>query len=215
MSRILNRALLVEGNDDKHVIQQLLAWNKVGTLLAREEIIDCTGYESLIENLELRLKTGGPDLIIGAVVDADTDPAGRWQSIRDRFSRYAKLPDQMPERGLIISTEREVRFGLWLMPDNRLPGMLEDFYQSLIPEDDHLIGHARATVAGLPPPRRFSDRHEQKAVVHSWLAWQEDPGTPLGLSIRKTYADGAATAADPFMDWMRTLFAPATAGLAV
>jgi hypothetical protein len=45
-----------------------------------------------------------------------------------------------------------------------------------------------------------------KAQLHTWLAWQEQPGTPLGLAITNRYLDADALHAQQLMDWIRQLF---------
>ena len=45
-----------------------------------------------------------------------------------------------------------------------------------------------------------------KAQLHTWLAWQEQPGTPLGLAITNRYLDANAPHAQKLMDWIRQLF---------
>jgi hypothetical protein len=93
------------------------------------------------------------------------------------------------------------------MPDNTLPGMLENFIQFLVPPDNALWPRAEECVAQIPEPeRRFPPEHQIKAHVHTWLAWQEEPGTPLGLAITKRYLDADVPHAHQLMDWIRRLF---------
>jgi hypothetical protein len=84
------------------------------------------------------------------------------------------------------------------MPDNDVsPGMLEDFLKRCIPEDDPLIARAEACVEealqildGPPPIKgRLTRAKRPKAVMHTWLAWQKEPGTALGQAITKYYIE--------------------------
>ncbi|MEX1363933.1 MAG: DUF3226 domain-containing protein [Nannocystaceae bacterium] len=54
--------------------------------------------------------------------------------------------------------------------------------------------------------RRFVDAHRSKAVVHTWLAWQRDPGTPLGHATTMRYLDPSRTPAPQFRTWLVDLF---------
>ena len=96
------------------------------------------------------------------------------------------------------------RIGIWIMPDNKIPGILEDFVKYLIPEDDSLRDYSLQCVDNLPE-KRFKDSYRSKAEIHTWLAWQEEPGTPMGLAVTKKYlcnVDSART----FLDWLNRLF---------
>jgi hypothetical protein len=47
----------------------------------------------------------------------------------------------------------------------------------------------------------------KKAHVHTWLAWQEEPGTPMGLAITKKYLKNVHS--EPclrFISWIRRLY---------
>lgn len=93
------------------------------------------------------------------------------------------------------------------MPDNRIPGMLEDFAACLIPKENALSIRAKQAVDGIPAEERvFSPTHTTKAYLHTWLAWQKDPGTPIGLAITKRFLDAAAPEAAGFLTWMSHLF---------
>lgn len=78
---------------------------------------------------------------------------------------------------------------VWMMPDNESAGMLESFACKLISSEDPAWVHASATVASLPEDAgRFSrERHLEKALIHTWLAWREEPGCPLGTAVAKNY----------------------------
>lgn len=64
---------------------------------------------------------------LGVVVDANGDAAARWDQLRRSLGReFAGLPDQIPAEGLEVVHAQRPRFGVWIMPDNRCKGMLED-----------------------------------------------------------------------------------------
>ena len=45
-----------------------------------------------------------------------------------------------------------------------------------------------------------------KAHVHTWLAWQKEPGKPMGQAITKRYLDANAPHAQQLIVWIRKLF---------
>jgi hypothetical protein len=74
----------------------------------------------------------------------------------------------------------------------------------LIPEDDSLRDYSLKCVENLPD-KRFKDSFRSKAEIHTWLAWQEEPGTPLGLAVTKKYLSNVDSA-QTFLDWLNRLF---------
>jgi len=144
----------------------------------------------------------------GIVVDANGDVDARWASIRNILlsEGYPEAPDSPAPDGTILSAPGRARVGAWLMPDNASPGMLEDFAARLIPADDYLWARAAEVVDGIPDEhRRFAAGHRSKAVVHTWLAWQETPGSPMGQAIGQGSLPATAPDALRFVAWLRRL----------
>ena len=97
--------------------------------------------------------------------------------------------------------------GIWLMPDNTISGMLEHFVRLLIPEGDALWPVAESSVKqAIAVERRFPETQVMKANIHTWLAWQEEPGKPMGQAITKRYFDAVAPQAQQLVGWLRRLF---------
>lgn len=198
--------LLVEGPEDQHVIQHLSTKN--GVARGSFEIVAKGGYENLLNTLDVELD-GSELQRLGIVVDADSDITTRWHSLRNRLQRcgYASLPQQPQSGGIIIEDLDQVTLGIWIMPNNQLPGMLEDFITYLVPPGDPLWDHAKQCTADIPAnERRFASHQQVKAEIHTWLAWQEFPGTSLGLAITRQYLDSRLPIAQQFLTWLRQLF---------
>ncbi|MGH2495980.1 MAG: DUF3226 domain-containing protein [Ktedonobacteraceae bacterium] len=53
---------------------------------------------------------------------------------------------------------------------------------------------------------RFRNAHESKARIHTWLAWQKEPGKPMGQAITARYLDADALHARQLIAWIRKLF---------
>lgn len=45
-----------------------------------------------------------------------------------------------------------------------------------------------------------------KAFIHTWLAWQESPGRPMGQAITAHCFEYNAPLANLFVEWLRNLF---------
>ena len=93
------------------------------------------------------------------------------------------------------------------MPDNKTYGMLENFVSNLIPQTDLLWPIAQDIVQKvIEKDCRFRPTYKIKAELHTWLAWQEEPGKPMGQAITKGYLKASAIHAQEFISWMRQLF---------
>jgi hypothetical protein len=198
--------LLVEGKDDQHVVYHLAEHHR---LPERFTVKDKGGAENLLTTLKVELKASGLERL-GIIADADTDLRSRWQAIRDILAAagYAHIPLVPDPDGAIIRQEGRPTVGIWIMPDNTLSsGMLEHFIGFLVPAGDPLWYRAEDCIEHIPPEtRRFPPQHQIKAHVHTWLAWQIEPGAPLGQAITKRYLDADAPHARQLIAWLRRLF---------
>ena len=202
--------LFVEGNDDVHSIIQFMSrhgfdWSR--PLPTSLPYLKASGSDAaVLRGLSAGLKTW---LRFGIVVDADDDPERRWNEIR-RESKKAGvvLPDSPPVTGLIVpGITPDRRFGVWMMPDNQLPGRLEDFLQQLIPSGDPLWSHAQgSTIAARSLGAAFKPSHLGKAQFRTWLAWQEQPGLPPGLALHRKFLAADSAPALRFLAWFKRLF---------
>lgn len=198
--------LLVEGRDDREVVYQLCNRLNLDNR-GHFDVVTAQGVEGVLAELPVRLKTTVP--ILGVVVDADYELSSRWEAIRDKLSARGYAPPEAPhEAGTIIIPPADThlpRVGVWVMPDNQLPGRLEDFLLLLVPPGDDLVDHAHSSVDAIEQPL-FTDSDRPKAVIHTWLAWQEEPGTPLGLAVTRRYLLTEHVTLDRFVSWLQDLF---------
>jgi len=202
--------LLVEGRDDQHSILHLLQrhgynWNDVN--VNRPFIAPKEGFQELLVALPVAIK--GPYERIGAVLDANANLAGRWAQIRDRLtSTGVALPPTPDPAGTIVTGIRpDSKVGVWLMPDNRTPGRLEDFLATLVPAGDPCWPLAEEVVVearGRGAKCKAGDH--VKSVIHTWLAWQEDPGLPFGTALRANVFTHDTEDAQRFVEWFQRLF---------
>ncbi len=199
-----NQQLLVEGKDDLHVLSALCMKY---ALPKNFDIIDCDGIENLTEQIPQRLKQSSIKTI-GIIVDADTDIKNRWDSLNSTLEAQGfKLPTEIPSDGLIIN-QNHVTVGIWIMPNNNLNGMLEDFISFLVPKEDKLLPIVKSTLNSIEAENLNSYPliHKSKAIIHTWLSWQEDPGTPMGLGITKRYLNTDEETCTRLINWIKQLF---------
>lgn len=217
------KILLVEGKSDFHLIRNLLGHHNLNCTEASKparsnsdniSIEPKDGINLLLDGLEVLLLRGELQQL-GIVVDADQNPESRWEQLKSRIlgAGAATLPDKFPADGLHFilnrSTQPDIKVGIWMMPDNQEKGYLEHFASQMIPEADPLWPRVLNCVAQIPQEqRRFSTVHTRKAELHTWLAWQEAPGKPMGLALRSQYLDAQAPIAQQFVAWATQLFTP-------
>lgn len=213
--------LRVEGTDDLHVICHLLKRHGIDLdpqrpSVSRPRILkseSSAGLEAGIESLIALI----PDVIsiaeapTGFVVDADPHigVTRRWASVRTKLrAAGVDAPEVVPSNGFVgRSQATNVAVGVWLMPDNTRSGTLETFLEDLIQDEDTLIDLAKSAVQQAERlDRRFAEPHRAKAVLHTWLAWQANPGVPYGVGIASHYFRHDSPAALAFVEWFRTLF---------
>lgn len=179
------RRLLVEGGADKRVIPYLMEANGVVWPKGQEPVsIDAQGsVGEILQPGVIGAELRASELeALGVMVDADRDAAARWRELKARCrGEFDSLPAAIPTGGLNTVHKTGTRFGVWIMPDNRFEGMLEDFLIRLMPpESEPLYDLAQRCVGNASElGARFSANHRSKAELHTWLAWQDEPGKQL------------------------------------
>jgi len=200
----MNQILLVEGNDDLHVISALCVKFNIPQNF---KIIDTKGIDKLLGQVPVRMKQTGIKTI-GIIIDADVNLAGRWQQVLKVVGqKMPNFPDE-PVMSGTVHQENNLRVGVWIMPNNQLNGMLESFIEFLIPDSDELLPIVNTHLDAIEGNKinQYKLIHRDKAVIHSWLAVQEDPGTPMGLSITKKYLSTDVEQCKVLIDWLLKLF---------
>lgn len=175
------RVLLVEGKDDCHVILALAQYYQLAENFG---IYECGSDERVLKRLNALIPSPDPvkPNAIGVVLDATQD---RWAQLTGKLAphRY-EIPAVSDPNGTILEgDETKPRIGVWIMPDNSNQGMLEDFLLPGIPAISVAVAREAVELAKKRKVATFKDAHHSKAVIHTYLAWQDEPGRPLGLSV--------------------------------
>jgi len=199
--------LLVEGVNDQAVIEHLLRQHGIDKTLVGAEANQ--GITQIVDNLDVYLDASGL-VHLGIIVDADEDINARWQSLQHRLRQHSYPVPALPDpAGTVIEAESLPRVGIWIMPDNQTRGILEDFLRFLVPAGSNLFGHVRTSIATIPAgEQRFSKLAEPKALIHTWLAWQDEPGKAMGTAITARYLDANVAEVDVLVSWLNRLFLP-------
>jgi hypothetical protein len=218
--KVSQNMLLVEGATEKRLIPELIEHRGIkwkdseGSYIAH--ITEYGGITNMLApgEIETALKSSGLKSL-GLIFDADGlhGETQRWPSVRKRCQDIGCEPPQILAPGGYVTTlPAGIRFGVWMMPNNLVGGMLETFLQSLVPDQSSPVYlHAKEATqkaASLGAP--FKEAHFDKALIHAWLAWQDAPGYQLHDAVKFKILDPHSPQALPFELWFRTLFLSAT-----
>lgn len=206
------RELLVEGTDDQHVMWALFETHAVPQVFDVVRPKDrkgepAGGVEQLLASLPTRLKQSDLQRL-GVVVDADEHVQSRWDAIRGILEAggCADVPPAPRPEGTVVQIPDGPRVGVWVMPDNVVPGILESFLAFLAPHADPLLAHVHRFIDTIPPDcGRCPGGRLPKARIHAWLSVQNEPGKPLGQAITAKYLDATVSHVGPFLSWVRAL----------
>jgi hypothetical protein len=206
--------LITEGRDDLHVITSLC---EILNIPEEFKIKDGEGFENIIKILPILFKfpNFGDSIDInrlGIVIDADADINSRWASITQilRDNNY-DLPLKPETSGIVTTNSSNIIpvVGVWVMPDNKGKGMIEDFFRYFIPADDLLLPHINSTIDQLnSDPFSYIPQPRSKAEIRTWLAWQKKSESLMGYTLhnKKDQMNFDNDISRKFMNWLQRLF---------
>ncbi|OKH45574.1 hypothetical protein NIES2101_26340 [Calothrix sp. HK-06] len=201
-----DKVLLVEGDNDCHVVMALCAAHNVPETFG---IYQCNSDTGVLKRLNALIIRPNPPHVIGVMLDADSPTLeSRWQSIKSKLKHYNyTFPSNPDINGTIIeSSANEPKLGFWLMPNNQDSGMLEDFCAELAVPTSIAVAKECVEEAKTKQATTFKEVHLSKAVIHTYLAWQDEPGRPLGQAITKQALRADSHIAIKFTNWLTQLF---------
>jgi len=215
MATIHKNVLLVEGKQEVRTIPEIIEANGIHWGTSKNPvvyIIDNEGCSNLIDPdlITIELQVRGRSAL-GILLDADDTPFGRWESIKNACRKTKSIPDlpkELPEEGLICEAFNGVKFGVWLMPDNRINGMLETFLACMIPDETEALWQfAQSSVKeATNQGANFTEFQRDKANIYTWLAWQNPPGRQLHQAVMEKILDPTHPNAQKFVQWFRDLY---------
>jgi len=145
------KILLVEGNDDQHVVEHIWHSHSHGNPLPFQ-IKNTQEIDNLLSSLPVQLKNMYLQSL-GILVDANDDPIQRWNKIIRCIGNNTAMDIQtIPDsdgNGTIVDSDT-IKIGIWLMPDNESSGEIEEFILQLIPEGDPIWPRAQQFIDDIP-----------------------------------------------------------------
>ncbi len=195
--------LVVEGQDDKHVIKQI----RDRCLQNLEfDIKDCEGYPNILKQISVQTKVAGRKSV-GFVMDSNSCPKQRWKDIREKLiDADFEPPENLDQSGIIINSDSGPTVGVWLMPNNSASGELEDFVIEMIKDDDPVWPLAQSYIDSIPEDdKKFLPTKSNKAKFYAWLATRKKPNR-MGATIGAGDLTTQTQLNSSFMAWLSKLF---------
>jgi len=208
-----SKQLITEDEDLRSVFLAMMrnhfaGWPVIGARGAPVFVRRADGVNNALYLMPTVWKTSGLQCL-GIIVDADDSFTARWERIA-RFARnqFSVVPDAPPPGGLILADGSGKQFGAWIMPDNSSAGMLETFCHPLVlPAHDILWRYAKLVAdEAKAKGAGYIHAHKEKAYIHTFLAWTDPPGQPIGRAMTAGCLDCKAHGAMAFVQWCKRLF---------
>lgn len=218
-SKIYPKILLVEGDNDKRVIPEFIEQNDIlWEPEPKEYIVKIKAKDSkenLLNETEIKTELQASGLKeLGIVVDADENPKTRKQRIEQLYKSLGKnINENVSSDGFIIQLDSGIKFGIWMMPDNENQGMLETFLSYFIEDEDNnpstnsLWQYVQEVVTEASKRgATYKQVHLDKAKIHTWLAWQDEPGNQLHQAIKYKILNSSHPKGQSFLRWFKQLY---------
>lgn len=205
------KVLLVEGYNDKGVIEQVLNAYRINVDI---EIKVCRGVDGMSDELRLHLKNPSAYSAVAVIADADTNTDSRWQQIRNVLHdtglyKCNRLP-LSPEGAVLASVDSDIslKAGAWIMPNNEYPGALEEFLLEMVPAEDELMAEVDHKLLELESrsKQRYAEKDRNKAKVQTYVAWERKPGISVSTAVKSRILNPHTPTADKFVEWIKAVF---------
>ena len=214
--------LVVEGQDDKHVVWQLCnrhssafdttrSGDDLGVTLRNHHrtfhIREAGSRSELVSSIHNRVMSSQLQPI-GFLIDADDDLKKCWNDVVGGFERTGVQlpPGPAPGGTILLEQGFSPRIGIWILPDNKSLGELEDFVLGMIPPSDAVWPLSLSYIDNIPKcERKYTAQKSNKAKVFAWLATRKDPGR-AGAAIGAGDLSVNGPDCQDFLTWLTTLF---------
>lgn len=217
------RIVLVEGDTDREAAAQLLRPLGVdfGRTKSRWPIQSKESKEKVLAAIPVELESRSKQnstatsavSALGIVIDADDDAKATWQAVRNLLvdhhgGRQNLMPSAPIGRPALFSSllNDSLMIGVWLMPDNRNVGTLEDFLLGAAACKSGLTYSWEVTPGGLASwsPRQRTQNEITKAVFGCYRSFGPNPDASYGTNIaHDSVIDHSAGSIPTFVEWIR------------
>ena len=193
------RLIIGEGSHDAFFLRALLRHCGLGDIQ--------TGHYGGKDNLRralavLRTQTEVALEALGITADADDVAADSFQRVCDALEGKGYTP---PSR-LGEFSDGKPRVGVFLMPDNVSPGMMETLCLQSVDSDPAVVCVDQYFKCVAQNTRREPAANKRdKARAHAWLASQPKPDKHCGLAAEEGYWDFDSPALEPLRKFVMAL----------
>ncbi len=203
-----DRLLLVEGKDEEAFFDKVFQHQDITGVQTR----DAGGKDKFKSTFHYLSSTDGFSKVrsLGIVRDAERNPASSaFTSICSTLEKYS-LPTPEAANTVIDGKNnqgRDIRIGVFIMPNNADTGMLEDLCLEsarMEPVFDCVDRYMECCLSKLPEDER--PRNLSKAKVQTYLAARKEITNSLGLGARKGYWDFDHVCFEGIKQFLRELF---------
>lgn len=171
--------LLVEGKDESNFFKALFR-RITATGVQIEDVAGKTKIKAILA--ALKKASGFSNVLRMAIIrDADKDAAAAFDSVRNALIANG-LP--YPTRSGGFNTKYRPHVGVYIMPDNNRPGMIEDLCLETVAEDRTFVC-INEFLECVKEQTGSQPINLAKSRVATFLAAQSDPPPSLGVAAEK------------------------------
>ncbi len=123
--------------------------------------------------------------------------------ISDHKYSFSKVPDT--DGSILSDNKGKPKIGIWIMPNNLSEGLLEDFLIKMANKKALKAAYECIKAVKDKEVAAFKDVYKNKAVIHTYLAWQNEQGKPLGQSITAHALKPETKIANVFIQWLKKI----------
>ena len=219
----VNRVLLVEGESDKSFFEEVCKQLSLSTKIQVAPPRDLGGTHNSKQGIFKHLSTlllkqlaDGQLTHLAIIMDADyKDTHGlgykgtlaQFERALSPFGFSLKKNGNPNVSGLFFESSDGLNdIGVWIMPDTRQEGMLEDWLKQCVSNDELTLFRHATQIAKALPQQKFKEIHRSKAEIATWLAWQESPDRGAYHALSEGGFDKNSTSFLSLASWLRQVF---------
>ncbi len=228
----MQRLLIVEGEEDQKFFEYVLALLEINARVTHVKVESQRGKDKAITTFRDALSglLTSAKAQIGLMVDADDFHVNQDSGFQktqskinqvlqgENFNALNVIPNSTGYKSL-RNGFKDVKAGVWIMPNNKDDGYLEHFSIKIISESEEAqfkFAHDQTKKimdkVHQGPDFSFKDHHFEKAAIGAWLAWSDPPRMGLGLALKeKKRLDINHVEFDHLKAWLHWLYGSTTA----
>jgi hypothetical protein len=194
------RLLVVEGNDEKNFFEELFKH------MAKEnitDILDVGGKDNFKNSIPAltRISSFNDVEAIAVVRDADGNCRSAFASVKGILKENGLLPPEKPGE----FSQGNPKVGVFIMPDNKNSGMLEDLCLETVKDEKGMECVNRFIDCANQLENPPKDKDIAKVKVQGFLAIKPGVFDMVGLGAKKNYWDFDSAALEPLKNFLSEL----------